>query len=311
MTTRTRKSIVAYERDTKLEFIADDANGRVGMWINGTEIARFTTTAFSPLVDSSLGGGDLDLGSSGSAGSLDIFPATASKGKLTLVAANNSGDTTNTITNAAQTTTATWTIPDTNGNAGFVMTAAAQTIGGAKTFSSAIVPTGGIAAAGGFSHSARGIHTGGVGALASTDGTNLTVVVTELYVAEVRIPANCTVTGVSVFWGDATEGNAKVCLFDSAGTRVAISASTDVSGHTADAYSTRIPFATPYAAVGPATYYVGVIADNTSHRINTHVIGDFAAGKITGLVYATEAGYATITPPTTFTTGLGPIASLY
>jgi hypothetical protein len=28
-------------------------------------------------------------------------------------------------------------------------------------------------------------------------------------------------------------------------------------------------------------------------------------------VYATEAGYASITVPTTFTTGLGPIATLY
>lgn len=181
----------------------------------------------------------------------------------------------------------------------------------AQTFTTAIVPTGGVGAAGGFTHSARGCHTGGVGATQSTDGTDLTVVVTELYVAEVRIPANCTVTGVSVLWGTATEGNAKVMLFNSAGARVALSASTDVSGHTVDAYSTRIPFATPYAAVGPASYWVGVIADNTGHRINTHIVGDFGAGKITGLVYATEAGYASITVPTTFTTGLGPIASLY
>lgn len=159
--------------------------------------------------------------------------------------------------------------------------------------------------------SARCWHTGGNPAMVSTDGTNLTVVVTELYVAEVFIPANATITGVAVFWGDATEGNAKVMLFNSAGTRVAISASTDVSGFTVDSYGTRIPFTSAYSAVGPGTYYVGVIADNTANRINTHTLGNFGAGKITGLVYATEAGYATITPPTTFTTGLGPIATLY
>jgi hypothetical protein len=254
---------------------------------------------------------NLDAGASGTAGTVDIFPTTASKGKTQITATANAGDTTTTITNAAQTTTATMTIPDTNGSASFVMTAATQTVGGAKTFSSAIVPTGGVAAAGGFSATARCIHTGGNPAMISTDGTNLSAVVTEMYVAEVFIPANCTVTGAAVFWGDATEGNAKVALFNSAGTRVALSASTDVSGFTGDSYGTRIAFSAPYAAVGPATYYVGVICDSSSNRINTHILGNFGAGKIESLVYATEAGYATITPPTTFTTGLGPIATLY
>lgn len=78
---------------------------------------------------------NLDAGASGTAGTVDVFPSTASKGKLAITAAANAGDTTNTLVNASQTTTATWTIPDTNGNASFVMTAAAQTIGGAKTFS--------------------------------------------------------------------------------------------------------------------------------------------------------------------------------
>ena len=134
------------------------------------------------------------------------------------------------------------------------------------------------------------------------------IVVTELYVAEVFVPANCTITGVAPFFGANTNGNAKVMLFDSAGTRVAISASTDVSGFTADAYA-RIAFSAPYAAVGPATYYVGIICDDNSNDLNTHVVGNFGAGKIESLVYGTEAGYATITVPTTFTTGLGPIAS--
>lgn len=170
--------------------------------------------------------------------------------------------------------------------------------------------TTGIAAAGGFAVSPRNWHTGGAPANISTAGTNLSIVVTELYVAEVFVPANATITGVAAFWGDATEGNAKVMLFDSSGNRLAISASTDVSGHTVDAY-TRVPFSATYAAKGPATYYVGIIADTNTHRINTHVIGQFGAGRITGLVYATETGYAAITVPTTFTTGYGPIASLY
>lgn len=168
----------------------------------------------------------------------------------------------------------------------------------------------GVASAGGFSVTPRNVHTGDNPATAAADGTNLDAVVTELYVTEVFVPCNMTVTGVAPFWGANTNGNAKVMLFNSAGTRVAISASTDVSGHTADAY-TRIPFSATYAAVGPATYYVGIICDDNTHDLNTHVVGSFGAGKITGLVYATESGYASITVPTTFTTGLGPIASLY
>lgn len=179
------------------------------------------------------------------------------------------------------------------------------------TGATAIVPVAGIGAAGGFTASARNVHTGGVPAQISTEGTNLDIVVTELYVAEVFIPCNMTVTGAAVFWGAATNGNAKICLFNSSGTRVAISASTDVSGFTADSYGTRIAFSAAYAAKGPATYYLGVICDDNTNDINTHILGNFGAGKITGLVYATEAGYASITPPTTFTTGLGPIATLY
>lgn len=79
---------------------------------------------------------DLDAGSSGAAGTVDIFPTTASKGKIQIAAADSAGNTTTTITNASQTTTAIETIPDTNGNAEFVMTKAAQTIAAVKTFSS-------------------------------------------------------------------------------------------------------------------------------------------------------------------------------
>lgn len=216
-----------------------------------------------------------------------------------------------------------------DGTTVFSSTSAATTLALALTFSGALTvtgalaasstlavtgattPTGGIAAAGGFTFSPRNCHTGGVPAQISTEGTDLSVVVTELYVAEVFIPANCTVTGVNVFWGSATNGNGKVMLFNSAGTRVAISASTDISGYTNDSYGSPIPFTSTYAAKGPATYYVGVICDDNTNKLNTHILGGFGAGKITGLVYATESGYASITVPTTFTTGLGPIASLY
>jgi hypothetical protein len=48
--------------------------------------------------------------------------------------------------------------------------------------------------------------------------------------------------------------------------------------------------------------------NNTSQRYRSHVVGNFGAAKLTGTTYGT---YPTVTIPTTFTTALGPIASLY
>ena len=150
------------------------------------------------------------------------------------------------------------------------------------------------------------IHTGGMPARVSTDGTDQTPVITEVYIAQIYVPANCTVTGVSIFNGSAVSGNVKVGLADSTGAVVATSASTAQAG--IDSYQ-RVPFTATYAAKGPATYYVLVFVDNTTARLNAHTFGDFRAAKQTGQVYAT--GFTTITPPTTFTTALGTIASLY
>ncbi len=182
----------------------------------------------------------------------------------------------------------------------------AVTITPATTVTGALTPTGGVVAAGGFSAAARTIHTGGVAAQVSTDGTDATPVNTEVYIGEVFVPANCTVTGVSVFQGSASSGNLKVGLANSAGAVVATSATTAASG--TDAYQ-RVAFTATYAAKGPATYYVLLIFDNGTARYNAHTFGDFGAAKQTGQVYAT--GFTTITPPTTFVTALAPIASLY
>jgi hypothetical protein len=93
---------------------------------------------------------NIDAGASGSAGTVDIFPSTASKGKLALTAADSAGDTTTTIVNASQAGARTYTIPDAGTNASFVMTQGAQTLAGALTLSSKLNLTdvGTVAAAG-------------------------------------------------------------------------------------------------------------------------------------------------------------------
>jgi len=170
-------------------------------------------------------------------------------------------------------------------------------------------PTGGIAAGGGFSASPRNCHTGGVPAQVTTEGTNsASNTAGAVYLAEVFVPCNCTVTGIAIFNGTAVAGNGKVMLFDSSGNRLGISASTAMSGTTA--YQS-INLTAPLAVKGPATYYVGAIYDDTTHDLRGHVLGAFGAGTDTGNTYETESTYATVTVPTTFTTAVGPIASLY
>lgn len=76
----------------------------------------------------------LNLGASGTAGTLNIFPATASKGNLKFVATNNTGNTITTITNAAMGQASIISVPDpANATAAFVLDHGNQTIAGNKT----------------------------------------------------------------------------------------------------------------------------------------------------------------------------------
>ena len=174
--------------------------------------------------------------------------------------------------------------------------------------SGAITPTGGVAAAGGFTVGCRTIHTGNQPPLVSTDGTNATPVITETYITQVLIPANVTVTGVSIFNG-ATVGTDKgfVYLCDSTGAVLANSATAGATTSGADAYQ-DYAFTSAYSAKGPATYYVCYQMNGTTDRYNAHTFGRFGASKKTGTTFGTAVA---ITPPTTFTTAVGPMATLY
>lgn len=154
--------------------------------------------------------------------------------------------------------------------------------------------------------SCRGIHTGGSPAMPATASyTAQTPVATEVYFAEIWVTAPCTATGVAAYNSGTISGNMKVGLATAAGVQEATSASTAMSGTTA--YQ-LVPF-TSTITLRPGVHYVEVFYDNAVARPNTWTAGAFGAGKQTGQVYAT--GFTTITPPTTFTTALGPVASLY
>lgn len=164
---------------------------------------------------------------------------------------------------------------------------------------------GGITPAG--TVSARLAMTGNWKPLAITDGGEVVCVATTTYIAEVFVPSNMTVTGVAVVNATAVAGNIQVGLADSTGAPIAaaLSASTAASGTAA--YQ-RVPFATPYAAKGPATYYVQLQCNNTGYKFRTHTVGDFGTQSQTSGTYGT---FASFTPAGTFTTAVGPVASFY
>ena len=294
---------------------------------------KYTNCGFSPLQVQALrntfvdqGGTDevdtIYLGASGTAGTFRIYPSTASTGYTQWTMTDNSGNYNITLTNAAFGQTTALTIPDPGAaSASFVLTAGTQSIAGAKTFSGAMVasstlgvtgvltPTGGVAAAGGFSAAPRGLHSQGTPATASTSGNDSTPSTTETYITSMYVPCNMTITGVKLFNGSDVTGNVTVGLADAVtGEPIAAALSASTAGSGTDAYQ-AIPFATPYAAVGPANYLVCVQYSSATARYNTHTVGTDPCIVQTSTVYGTMP---TVSPlPTAFVTNVGNIMSFY
>lgn len=183
----------------------------------------------------------------------------------------------------------------------------AATFGSTVSTAGVYTPTGGVAAAGGFSQSPRCVSTGNRSVTSLTAPHSTAFVTTDTYIAELFVEGNMTITGAAVLMGTtAGNGHISVALADSTGKVVASSATTTTTG-TATTF-TKVAFSSPYAAVGPATYYLLVQGDSTSDFLGTHVAGVFGASLKTSETYGT---FTTVTPPTTFTANQGPIADLY
>ena len=125
----------------------------IALVIAGTAVAATTaryrgTHTFDKIRVTELEQTNMDAGASdGTEGSVDIFPTTASKGKISITATDNTNNDTLTITNAAQGGAYTYTIPNAGESASFVMTEGAQTVNDVKTFGSVpVLPAGGLTA---------------------------------------------------------------------------------------------------------------------------------------------------------------------
>jgi len=142
-------------------------------------------------------------------------------------------------------------------------------------------------------------------------GTSVTVSAsTVLHYTDITISTRKTCTGVGLLMGTTiTTGNVKISLFDEDGTLLVSTASTDVTGLTADVFNQIAWTATQTLA--PGRYFVGVALDNTTDEIQcldaTHPIAICDAEG--GHVYATPDDITAIA--TTFTADECPIFYLY
>lgn len=148
-------------------------------------------------------------------------------------------------------------------------------------------------------------HSGGIAPFAVATGTDATAVNTETYIVEVFVPVQTTLTGVKWLGLATSTGNVQFCLADSTGAVItaACSASTATAGSAT--YQTAA-FAVAYAAK-PGKYFI-LMQNSGSNHFRAHAVGNFGASKKTGETYGT---FTAVTPPTTFTADLGPIADLY
>jgi hypothetical protein len=149
-------------------------------------------------------------------------------------------------------------------------------------------------------------YAGGYVPTALTSGTDTAGINGQVWISEIRIPVNVTLTGISFLLG-SVGGTDKVIvsLYDSKGNVLATSA---VAGVTAGTLATfqRVAFTAPIT-LAPGLYYVGVQTNGTTAKLRTQAAGDHN----TGVASQTFGTPVAITPPASFTAANGPIAMTY
>lgn len=153
-------------------------------------------------------------------------------------------------------------------------------------------------------------HTVPIGSVAySSFGTNTTLVAGTIYVAEMLIGRQLSLTGGGVLNG-ATVGTDKgiACLFDSTGNLVANSATAGATTSGANTFQ-QYAFTAVYLA-NPGRYWLGYQSNGNTDTIRTIAVSTFIdslAKSYTG-VFGT---LTQLTVPTTITADTGPIGYVY
>lgn len=173
----------------------------------------------------------------------------------------------------------------------------------------AILPTGGVTPIAGAPH---GIWGANYPPATATSGTSTQGVANKQWISPVWVPANMTITGLAFLIG-TTGGTDKsiVALYNNAGVLVANS-STTTSGTTVGTAANlqSCDFTTPYAAIGPARYWASVQLSGTTAFLRT-IPANVSVAYVGSKTNATATPATSITPPTSFTSDVGPVISLY
>lgn len=201
--------------------------------VNGTDLtgaelgfvdgvtAGTVTASKAAVVDSNKDIGDfrnldvtnLDAGASGTAGTVDVFPTTASKGKLIVSATDNTGNTNVTITNAAHGQATVVTIPDVGLATSYVVQSTAALTAAEANF---------------LDGATAGTQVASKAVIANSDVNIGVVKATELHIgatgAEVQVTADVPSLNAlvklseTVAFGAFTDGGGAVGTFDLTGT---------------------------------------------------------------------------------------------
>jgi len=146
----------------------------------------------------------------------------------------------------------------------------------------------------------------------SNNLSTTTVAGTRYYVSTNVTPGS-TITGIIALIG-ATGGTDKFIyeLHDSTGAIVATTALAGVTVGTAGTYQ-QIPFTAPIVIPSSSavslTYFIVVQSNGTTAKVAT--VNSPTSQLLTGSATGTFGTSAAITPPTTYTAGVGPVAILY
>jgi hypothetical protein len=152
--------------------------------------------------------------------------------------------------------------------------------------------------------------TGNLGTLSSL-GTSTTPVAGTVYYADIFIPETAKVlTGVGVL-NAATVGTDKwlLALYDSGGTLLANTATAGTTTSGANAFQ-QIAFTSTYTVKKPGRYWIGASLNGTTDRFRTIAAATWI-DVLTTSATGTFGTLAALTPPTTFTADVGPVAYVY
>jgi hypothetical protein len=180
---------------------------------------------------------------------------------------------------------------------------------GSETVTGAIIPNGGLANPA--ADTAPRTRYKAFVPQPVTNATSVTGLTTTVYLTQIFVPYNTTLTGAAVL-NAATVGTNKwlLALFNSAGTALANTATAGTLTAGASAFQS-INFTGTVAVKGPATYWVGLYVNGTTdtyYSIPTLGQTEGLAGSVTGQTFGTVAS---VTLPTTFTAGVAPVVYVY